>query len=310
MIVVPALHPAHDVVIRVDALLPGTIQRVASDAVVTGIGGKAVNVALAIAAMQVPVRLVACGDDALLAGLQAQASRHPSLDLVVFRSGVPSRTDVALVDASGRLTVINATGADPGTAVVEDVIAASLDRLEADDVLTLAGSTPDGAGAAHARIARAGTERGAHVVVDASGLGLATLLKTRPEVVKISADEAHDLAADDDTSDPRRPPLLDVVPIAAITDGAAGLRAWFPDGRALRVLPPADLRVVANLGAGDAVTAGLAIALAREEDPLEGFVLGTAMAASTLDHLDPSVDPGAVAQLLPGVQVIPLEALP
>jgi sugar/nucleoside kinase (ribokinase family) len=101
-----------------------------------------------------------------------------------------------------------------------------------------------------------------------------------------------------------------VVPIAAITDGAAGLRAWFPDGRALRVLPPADLRVVANLGAGDAVTAGLAIALAREEDPLEGFVLGTAMAASTLDHLDPSVDPGAVAQLLPGVQVIPLEALP
>jgi hypothetical protein len=49
--------PAHDVILRLDDLAPGVVHRVASDAVFSGVGGKAVNVALAVAAMHVPVRL-------------------------------------------------------------------------------------------------------------------------------------------------------------------------------------------------------------------------------------------------------------
>jgi sugar/nucleoside kinase (ribokinase family) len=71
-------------------------------------------------------------------------------------------------------------------------------------------------------------------------------------------------------------------------------------------MPPPDLSVVGTLGTGDAVTAGLAIALARGDDPLDGFVLGTAMAASTLDHLDPRVDRVVAERLLDAVRVIPL----
>ena len=62
------------------------------------------------------------------------------------------------------------------------------------------------------------------------------------------------------------------------------------------------------LGAGDAVTAGLAIALARGQDALDGFILGTAMAASTLDHLGASVDREATERLVKDVRVLPLEA--
>ena len=98
------------------------------------------------------------------------------------------------------------------------------------------------------------------------------------------------------------------MPIVGITDGAAGLRAWLPDGRGVRVLPPPELAVVATLGAGDAVTAGLAIALAGGNEPIDGFVLGTAMAASTLDHLDASVDRVAVDRLRKDVRVIPLDS--
>jgi 1-phosphofructokinase len=297
MIVVPALHPAHDVVVRIDTLSLGTVHRVAVEEVFAGAGGKAVNVALAIAALDVPVRLIVLGDASLLAGLEAHADRYPALEVIPFPSPVPTRTDIALVEAHGRLTVINATAPDPGTAVVEAMIGATLDGIAPDDVVVLAGSTPEGTGEAHAAIAQAATTRDARVVVDASGPALTRLLQTRPEALKVSAAEAADQPAT----------TQEAIPIVGITDGRAGLRAWLPDGRAVRVLPPHDVQVVASLGAGDAVTAGLAIALARGDDPLDGFVLGTAMAASTLDHLGPNVDAAAVTDLRRRVRVIPLD---
>ena len=294
MIVVPALHPAHDVIVRVDDLEPGVVLRVGMEGMLTGVGGKAVNVALAIAAMDVPVRLVVCGDETLLEGIRAQAARHPRLELVPIPSPVPTRTDIAIVDARGRLTVINGTAADPGADVIDAVIARSVEVLTAGDVLVLSGSTPDGTGAVHEEMSRAARDRDVPVIVDASGTALNALLETHPAAVKISADEARELAA------------LPPAPVLGITDGAAGLRAWLPDGRAVRVTPPPDLPVVATLGAGDAVTAGLAIALGNGDGPLDGFVLGTAMAASTLDHLDPSVDRPAADRLRAHVRVSPL----
>jgi 1-phosphofructokinase len=296
MIVVPALHPAHDIVIRVDDLSLGAVHRVSSDAVFTGVGGKAVNVALAIPAMAVPLRLLVLGDTPLLAALETLATERTSLELVAFPSPVPTRTDIALVDRDGRLTVINSTAPAPGASVLDEVVAAAVDGLRDGDVVVLAGSTPDGTGEAHVAIAREAAGRGGRVIVDASGPALATLLATRPEAVKVSAAEAAD----------QDPATLAAIPLRAITDGRSGLRAWLPGGRAVRVVPPPDVTVVASLGAGDAVTAGLAITLARGDDPLDGFILGTAMAASTLDHLGTSVDPAAVDRLVRDVRVLPL----
>ncbi|HET9085222.1 MAG TPA: PfkB family carbohydrate kinase [Candidatus Limnocylindrales bacterium] len=307
MIVIPALHPAHDVIVRVDGLEPGRVQRVGVGAMATGAGGKAVNVALAIAAMEVPVRLVACGDAAIHDGLLAHAARHPHLELIAIPSPVATRTDIAIVDGGGRLTVINGTAADPGPDVIDAVVDRTLDGLAERDVVVLSGSTPDRTGAAHAEIAVAAQDRGGRVVVDASGPALHALLETQPAAVKISADEADELMRSGDTAlDRGRPPTLAAVPIVGITDGAGGLRAWLPDGRAVRVTPPPNLPVVATLGAGDAVTAGLAIAMANGDDPLDGFILGTALAASTLDHLGPSVDRVAADRLRAGVHVSPL----
>ena len=309
MIVVPALHPAHDVIVRVDALSPGVVHRAGSDAMVTGVGGKAVNVALAIAAMDVAVRLAACGDAALLDGLDAHAARHRHLELVPVPSPVLTRTDIAIIDDGGRVTVINGTAADPGPDVVDAVITSSVHGLAAGDVLVLAGSTPDGTDAAHVAMSLAARDRGAQVVVDASGSMLAALLETRPHAVKVSFDETLELdGALHASADPEPPGRLANVPIVGITDGAAGLRAWLPDDRAVHVTPPPSVSVVAALGAGDAVTAGLAIALAAGDDALDGFVLGTAMAASTLDHLDPRVDRVTAERLREAVRVRPLRS--
>jgi fructose-1-phosphate kinase PfkB-like protein len=311
MIVIPALHPAHDVIVRVDALEPGLVQRVGVEAMTTGVGGKAVNVALAIAAMDVRVRLVVCAEAAMHERLRVHAAGLPRLELTAVSSPVATRTDIAIVDATGRLTVINGTTADPGPDAIDAVVDRTLDGLADGDVVVLSGSTPDGTGAAHAEIAVAARGHGGRVIVDASGPGLAALLETQPAAVKISADEAHELMRSGDTAlDGERPPTLAAVPIVGITDGAGGLRAWLPDGRAVRVTPPPDLPVVATLGAGDAVTAGLAIALANGVDPLDGFILGTAMAASTLDHLGPSIDRVAAERLRASVHVSPLDRRP
>ena len=154
-------------------------------------------------------------------------------------------------------------------------MAKTVDDLAAGDVLVLAGSTPDGTGRAHAAMSLAARDRGVHVVVDASGSALDGLLETRPEAVKVSVDEARELGGTRDASaDAGRPGRLADVPIVGITDGEAGLRAWLPDGRAMHVTPPPSPSVVATLGAGDAVTAGLAIAIARGDDPLEGSASG------------------------------------
>ena len=316
MIVVPALHPAHDVVVRLDSFDVGAVHRAAPGAMAVGVGGKSVNVALAVATMGMPVRLVVLADAILLDALSVVGAGLPGLELIAIPSPVASRTDVAIAARDG-LTVINATAADPGAEALARVHAATLHALSAEDVLVLAGSTPAGTEGADAAIAtQAGAQR-VRVIVDADGPALASLVGTRPTAVKVAAAEAAGLAhmtpkpvrrrsAPPVLSSAQRPAGLGSVPIVGITDGVAGLRAWLPDGRVVRVLPPTDVKVRSPLGAGDAVTAGLAIALARGDDPLDGFVLGTAMAASTLDHLDASVDPTVVDAYRARISVIDL----
>jgi fructose-1-phosphate kinase PfkB-like protein len=63
---------------------------------------------------------------------------------------------------------------------------------------------------------------------------------------------------------------------------------------------------VSTLGAGDAVTAGLAVQVAAGASPLQGLLLGTAMAAASLRNLDVRLDPDEVRALLAGVAVEPL----
>jgi fructose-1-phosphate kinase PfkB-like protein len=292
MIVVPALHPSHELIALVDRLTSGDIHR--PSRVVAGIGGKAINVARFAAAMGAGIRLIVLGDERLLAAIAAdEGLRGRSGGVVAIPSPVPSRTDVAIVDREGALTVLNDTAADPGAAMVEAVIAATLDALSPGDVLVLAGSAPNGTAGVLRRLTLAGAERGARVIVDASGPWLAEALEGRPHAVKISAAEAAGRGK------------LPGPEIVAITDGGRGLRAWIGPNAPVRVTPPAGIGVVNPLGAGDAVTAGLAIALDRGDPPIEGFVLGTAMAAARLRHLEIRFQPDEVDRLRRGVRVVP-----
>jgi fructose-1-phosphate kinase PfkB-like protein len=292
MIVIPALHPSHEVIVSVERLALGDVQR--TTRVVAGIGGKAINVARFAAAMGAEIRLIVLGDERLLAAVASdEVLGGRAGSIAAIPSSVPSRTDVAIVERNGSVTVLNDTAGAPGPASIGAVVEATLAVLHPEDVLVLAGTAPSGTAGILRRLTLAGAERGARVIVDASGSWLREALEGQPYAVKVNAAEAAEHG-------PIRGPE-----IVALTDGPAGIRARVGAGGPVRVVPPAGIRVVNSLGAGDAVTAGLAIALDRGQPAIEGLVLGTAMAAARLGHLELALRPADVERLRAGVRVVP-----
>lgn len=282
MIVVPALHPAREVVARVDALRPGRVHRTADT--VAALGGKAVNVARFVRLMGADVRLVLLADAAIRNALAADRILGAvDAPVALIPSSSRSRLDLAIVDAAGDVTVVNGTAATAASAEVAAVETAALDQLAPGDVLVLAGSQPPGAEGSLGRLVRGAAVRGATAVVDASGPWLRDALAARPPVVKVNREEAAGMDAGD-------------VPVLAITEASEGIRARI-DGETWRIAPPPDLGIVSSLGAGDAVTAGLAIGLAAGRRPLDALRLGAAMAAARLRHLEATLDPDEVPVL-------------
>lgn len=281
MIVVPALHLARELIVRVDALRPAAVHRAVET--IETVGGKPINVARFVHLMGVDVRLIARVDPALRTALLADRVLGAASAIDVVESGVLSRTDVTIVDGRGDTTTINGAAGVAPADEIEAVVHRSVDGLAPGDVLVLAGSQPPGAEGVLGRLAGAADQSGAVAIVDASGPWLRDALAARPGVVKINREEATGVD-------------LDAVATLVITDGPGAIWARH-HGRSWRIMPPAIGRVASTLGAGDAVTAGLAIALATGRPALDGVRLGVAMAAARLRHLEATLDPADVAAL-------------
>lgn len=124
-----------------------------------------------------------------------------------------------------------------------------------------------------------------------------------PDVVKVNADEfagAFDVSAarawERGRSVAPEPGAL------VITAGAAGSRAWIGLAEPLDVIPP-SVTAVSTLGAGDAVTAGLAAAMQEGASLREGLMTGTAWAAASVQSFASTADPAVASQLRPQVRV-------
>ena len=314
MIVVPAFHPSRDVVARVANLRPGEVHR--TTATIEAAGGKALNVARFAVAMAGSVRLVVLADDLLRRALDQDpllgsddddailpAARTgagtPSISIV--RSTVATRLDLAIVDGEGRATVVNGTASVPIPEAVAAVEAQTLESLGHGDVLVLAGSLPPGTPGVLERLVIAGRARGATVILDTSGPWLREALAAGPQVVKINVHEALERSGDS-TLTGARPARFDGVGVLAVTAGAGDIQAWIGDAT-WRLTPPSGIPIVNTLGAGDAVTAGLALGLAGGHDPIDALRLGMAMAAARLRHLETTLEPGDVPALEAAVTV-------
>ena len=225
-----------------------------------------------------------------------------------------SRTTYVTVDEAGATVIVY----ERPSPVTEEELEAFLsllatELLPAADRAIVAGSLPGGLPpGSYGRIVEAARAAGTPLLVDTSGRDLGSALGVEPDLVKVSLDEVvgAGLAATGATAAMAAEGLLRAgAQVAIVTDGARPAAA--SDGRgALDVTVP-EVHAVNAVGSGDAVNAGISIALARGE-ALEGAVaLGIAAgSANAATFSGGDVDPATVEQLREQVVVRAREPVP
>lgn len=262
MIVVAGFNTALDRFIEVEALRLGAVNRARSGAALPG--GKGVHVALTVAALGEPVRLVGPID----AGNDARFRRFLSERGVEFR-GVPVkgeiRTCLAVREADGRITELLEPGPALDAGERSALIARVTELAEADGIVVLTGSLPPGMpDSTYADTIGALRHRGVRCLLDTSGAALAEGLTAGPFLVKPNRDEAEGLAGKPIASPRDAWQALQSFSErgarrAILSRGAEGaLVLW--EGRRYRVRPPA-VDAINPVGSGDCFLGGLAVGL-------------------------------------------------
>lgn len=277
------LSPALDLTVDVGELTLGRSHRVAPAAEV--LGGKGVNVARVLAALGVPV--VALGP---VAGehwpeeTTGEAGHSSLLTWDLTPTSAPLRRSIAVVEDSGRATLVNESG-HPHTGEVWEAVRAGVRARLADPalrVLVISGSTPPDCpddlvpgliASAHAA--------GVEVVVDTSGPALLAAVRAGADWVKPNDDEIAALFARDGRPDGARAPGDLLADAGRLVDAGAG-HVLLSLGEAGMVLiddqgPRLRARLDETLhgnptGAGDAAVAALAWARSERPptEPVEG----------------------------------------
>lgn len=260
-------------------------------------GGKAVNVALMAARL---------GAEASITGFMREENARFFLDKLEAE-GVAAdfhtlpgamRVNLKALDrAAGAVTEFNESGAPVAPEDLEAIVEKVAARAGAGGWLVLTGSLPPGCPKDfYLRLIRAAGR--CSVALDADGEALALAVEGKPRLVKPNRKELEGLAgrAMETVDDVRRGALALIergVEIAVVSLGDKGALAA-GRGECLFAEPP-DVAVQSTVGAGDAMVAGLAVALERGADL--HVSLRTAVAAA------------GAAVGTPGTQAAPLERI-
>jgi 1-phosphofructokinase len=309
MVITLTPNPAVDQTSWVEQLQPGRVNRVLNTHIDPA--GKGINVSRMVHRLKWPT--IAFGfvagetGDLVTKALEVEGVQHHFV-----RIPGQTRISVTIRDSLSQATSFFGSGPEIPPSSLASLGNLLRFWLQAAHVLVLAGSLPPGVpDDIYASYVRAAQERGVKVILDADGAALRNGVSAQPDIVKPNVAEAERLVG-------RKLPDSDAILLAArtlaehgagivvVSMGAAGAicvnreRAW-------HVLPPKVERR-STVGAGDAMVAGLAVALARGEDIEHGLVLGTAAGAATA--MTPGTAQGAaedVCRLLPQVQIEALE---
>jgi 1-phosphofructokinase family hexose kinase len=263
VIVVGGFNTALDKLAETDVVEPGAVLRVRN--VRTQPGGKGLHVALACAALHVPVTLVGLIDEQNRRLFETTLTRA-GVSFVGVTVHEPIRTCLAIHDAQGRTTEFLEPGPDVSPAVaatLHDVFAREADRAR---VVVLSGSLPPGL-PSDTYATLVGAAGGDRVLLDSSGDALREGLSAAPLLVKPSRQEAEQVvgfsirtlpdAARAAASIGARGPRLVMLSL-----GAQGAMLWTA-GRAVHVAAP-EVPVRNAVGAGDCLLGGFAVGLLRE----------------------------------------------
>ncbi len=259
-------------------------QTIRASQAVVGMGGKATDTSWILGELGIPNCAM---------GFAAGDVGHQMKKMLEDRG---SRTDFVWVKGETRtnIVIISESGQGQSTLVSEGLVISEKEvaefrkkytrQLKKAQCVVIGGSIPAGVGPLiYTEIVKEARQMGVPVVFDASGPGLRTGLEGQPTVTKPNIDEISDLAGHKVTTIQQTyraaKELQEKTPTSfIITLGAEGALAVLSDRAYL--IPPLKIQVVSTAGAGDAVLAGLSIALAKKQPLEEGLRLGFAAAAA------------------------------
>jgi 1-phosphofructokinase family hexose kinase len=305
VIISVTLNPAVDQTAWVDRLEAGSVHRVRETHIDPA--GKGINVSRMAHRLGWPT--IAFG---FLAGDVGNIVRK-----ALEQEGVPAhfvpipgqtRINVTVVEDSGTSSSFYGPGpaAPPeGLASLEGLVRF---WLQAGGVLVLAGSLPSGVPEdVYARLTRAARERGVKVFLDADGEPLRLGLDAGPSLIKPNVEEAERLLGrplPDETAILAAARELVGRGVETVIISMGGRGAVCAQGaRVWRIHPP-DVKRLSTVGSGDAMVAGIAVAMARGEDLVRGLALGTAAGAATAMSEGTALGTADdVADLLPQVRI-------
>jgi 1-phosphofructokinase len=284
-IVTVTLNPAIDWTLQIPGFAAGRVNRVAGERTLPA--GKGVNVAAALATAGAQ-RIVATGflgrDNAAEFG---RFLRERGIGEEFVRVNGATRTGIKIVDPQRQETTdINFPGAPVTDAELAE-LGTRIDQLaSARPIFVLAGSVPPGVSEAiYQQMTIHLRERGCRVILDTSGAPLQHAVDARPDVIKPNI---HELEAVVGT--PLRDQSDVVAAARALCDHGIGLvvvsmgadGAVFVDRRnALLARPPA-IAVNSSVGAGDAMVAGIVVALLASSSLEETARVATAFSLHAL----------------------------
>lgn len=288
-----------------ERLVPGGVNR-AREARVTA-AGKPVNVARAICALGGRSLLLTLlgGDPGRFVAGELQRAGVPCEP--VWSDDAPTRTCTTLVPDGGPVTELVEEGQPVSGRDAAALEGLALGHLRGARALCLAGSVPPGVPEDfYARLAAGARRAGVATLVDAKGALLRRALAERPFLVKPNLGEAAETLGLGDGlgAEGAVTALLEAgARWALVSEGEAGSLLGGDSGGRWRVEPP-RVEAVNPIGSGDAMAAGLLVAIARGEPVPDAAVYGTACAAANvLTATSGELRPGDVAALLPEVRL-------
>ncbi|QGP79708.1 1-phosphofructokinase [Sphingobium sp. CAP-1] len=283
------LNPAIDQTVTLDHLIPGAVHR--ARAVRQDAGGKGINAASCLADWGMAVTVMGLLGSENAAPFDALFAAKPIIDRCLRHPG-SIRVNLKIVDGNGT-TDINMDGAPVAQAGVDAVGAALEAQAQAGDVVILSGSLPPGCPPdIYARLTAMLRARGAIVLLDSSGPALRHALDgaVLPTILKPNLHELVEWhGAPLDT-----PHAIATAAASLLERGVDLVAVSMGDQGALFLTRRETLRarlvsdhVESTVGAGDAMVAGLAAALAEGAGLERMARLSTAFAVGKLGQAGP-----------------------
>jgi 1-phosphofructokinase family hexose kinase len=297
-VVVACPNIAIDRTLRIPLLRRGAVLRSSTIAAVPG--GKGANVARIATSLGAPVCLltILAGHSGKLFG-ERLAELSPSISLLAVPAGGESRTNLALLEDAGSVTVINDHGSpidDRTWTGYEELLATHLSH---DDVLVCTGSLPPGAPPdGFAKLLEIGrTFESVRSIVDASGPALERSLAASPTLVSPNLEEAESVTGRSDSSSPEERPSSSLhlraktsarrlvesgAGAAVVSIGESGL--LLADAHTTYGFGAPNVSVASAVGAGDALVAGIATAWLHDYMVIDSVIVGTAVAGASVEQ--------------------------